>query len=147
MNRTSTCIWMMILIVASLVPIPAAMSAEVSETGCLTIPRIQAHDPACVVLVHSGCSHPLDLTITYEVSTMRFSKQPIPSRGLHADHHGEPAYGSYEAERTESDTHHARLEPGESKWFARPNPAESMVITECRVTAVGHWKITGGGQR
>ena len=138
MNRKSTRIpWMLIPIVALLVPIPAAMSAEVFGTGCLTIPRIQAHDPACLVLVHSGCSRPLDLTVTYELSTMRFLKQPIPSRGLHYDHHGEPAYGSYESERTESETHHARLEPGESKWFARPNPADSVVITACSVSVVG----------
>ncbi len=44
MNRTSTRIpWMLILIVASLVPIPAAMSAEVSGTGCLTIVELKKY--------------------------------------------------------------------------------------------------------
>ncbi len=138
MNRASTCIHLLaILIVASLCSARPAMSAEMSRSGCLTITRIQAHDPACQVMIHNGCSRPLALSVTYEVSTMRFSKQPIPSRGLHADHHGEPAYGSYDAERTHSDTLHARLDPGRSKWFARRNPADNLFITQCRVRAVG----------
>ncbi len=136
MNRASTRItWIVVLIVALFGVRRFAHADEASQGGCLSITRIEADGPVCKAMVSNGCPYPLNLSVTYNVSTLGFLTRHIASPGLYADHHGEPAYGFYEGEERDTAVLRDRLAPGESKWFERH--IEGRVIMRCEVSAVG----------
>jgi hypothetical protein len=123
---------------------PGDLKAPVQTTlaapaNCVYIEETEAQGAACRALIHNACARPVSVNVEHHIDYIKFAQRDISSRGVNADHHGEPAAGFFTSAGTFSGSMKAQIGPGKSRWFERFHRDASFHVDKCRVTFSSAW--------
>ena len=123
----------LMFIVAPLVFTPAPRAEPLEQDGCIALDRVHVQGATCKALIQNNCTDPVNFSVNFDATLVRFVPNVIPARDLHADHHGEPAARHDEDAGVHSAAVQGALAAGESKWFEHTAPGDMIRMSTCKV--------------
>lgn len=125
------------LAAASLAAAGEAEPGKIATEHCVKLAETKIIGPICKVFIRNDCTHPVDLTIRFNLALRRLVILPIIAEGHSTEYQDA---GMAEAEQAR------HLAAGEAGWFVNKSEGKGIEVATCNVGfSYTHYKTKDRG--